>query len=74
MFNKGNYYKQYMIWMVLDMFKVYWGTKECNLIQVPIYMQFKLVLNDTFEKYNCGEFGKKENDIVSVNKSNFSHV
>ena len=41
--------------------------------QVPIYMQFKLVLNDTFDKYNCGEFDKKENDTISVSKSNFSH-
>ena len=71
MFNKGNYYKK-------NIYVWYWACSkilrysECNLIQVPIYMQFKLVLNDTFEKYNCGEFSKKENDTVSVNKSNFS--
>ena len=70
-FNKGNSYKK-------NIYGLYWacskilGYLECNLIQVPIYMQFKLVLNDTFEKYNCGEFGRKENDTVSVNKSNFS--
>ena len=71
MFNKGNYYKKYMYGWYLICSSIL-GYKECNLIQVPIYMQFKLVLNDTFEKYNCGEFSKKENDIVSVNKLNFS--
>ena len=71
MFNKGIYYKKYMYGLYL-ICSIILGYKECNLIQVPIYMQFKLVLNDTFEKYNCGESCKKENDIVSVNKSNFS--
>lgn len=73
MFNKGNYYKKYMYgwyWMCSKIL----GYSECNLIQVPIYMQFKLVLNDTFEKYNCGKFTKKENDIVLVSKLNFSHA
>lgn len=73
MFNKGNYYKKHRYGWYLMCSKIL-GYSECNLIQVPIYMQFKLVLNDTFEKYNCGEFSEKENDTVSVRKSNFSHV
>ena len=61
MFNRGNYYKQYRYGWYQICSKIL-GYLECNLIQVPIYMQFKLVLNDTFDKYNCGEFDKKEND------------
>ena len=72
MFNRGNYYKQYRYGWYRICSKIL-GYSECNLIQVPIYMQFKLVLNDTFDKYNCGEFDKKENDTISVSKSNFSH-
>ena len=71
MFNRGNYYKQYRYGWYRICSKIL-GYSECNLIQVPIYMQFKLVLNDTFDKYNCGEFDKKENDTISVSKSNFS--
>ena len=72
MFNRGNYYKQYRYGWYRICSKIL-GYSECNLIQVPIYMQFKLVLNDTFDKYNCGELDKKENDTISVSKSNFSH-
>lgn len=72
-FNKGDAYKNYpYIW--------YWicakilGYSECNLILVPVYMQFKLVIKDTFEKYYCGNMNRKENDVVSVNQINFSNV
>jgi len=73
MFNKGNYYKEYTYGWYWVCSKIL-GYTECNLSQVPIYMQFKLVLNDTFEKYNCGEFSEKENDTISVSKSNFSNT
>lgn len=70
-FNKGDVYKNYpYIW--------YWvcakilGYSECNLILVPIFMQFKLVIQDTFDKYHCGNLNKKDNDIISVNKKNMS--
>lgn len=70
-FNKGDVYKNYpYIW--------YWvcakilGYSECNLILVPIFMQFKLVIQDTFDKYHCGTFNKKDNDTISVNKKNMS--
>lgn len=72
-FNKGNFYKKYMYGWYWVCSKIL-GYSECNFIQVPIYMQFKLVLNDTFEKYNCGKFAEKENDTVSVSKSNFSNA
>ena len=48
MFNRGNYYKQYRYGWYRICSKIL-GYSECNLIQVPIYMQFKLVLNDTDE-------------------------
>lgn len=73
MFNKGDEYKNYpYIW--------YWicakilGYSECNLILVPVYMQFKLVIKDTFEKYYCGNMNRKENDIISVNQINYSNA
>lgn len=72
-FNRGDVYKDYpYIW--------YWicakilGYAECNLILVPIFMQFKLVIQDTFDKYHCGTFDKKDNDTISVNKSNMSNT
>ncbi|MGN0340614.1 MAG: hypothetical protein ACI4D0_08955 [Lachnospira sp.] len=72
-FNKGDVYKNYpYIW--------YWvcakilGYSECNLILVPIFMQVKLVIHDTFDKYYCGIFSKKDNDTISVNKKNMSGV
>lgn len=53
-FNRGNLYhdKPYM-W--------YWfsskilGYKKCNLILVPIYLQYKLIINDIFEEYPFNE-------------------
>lgn len=53
-FNSGNLYhdKPYM-W--------YWfsskilGYKKCNLVLVPIYIQYKLIINDTFEEYPFNE-------------------
>lgn len=72
MFNKGDEYKNYpyfWYWICAKFF----GYTECNLILVPIYLQFKLVIRDTFSKYYCGEFEKKDNDIVSVKKLNFSN-
>lgn len=73
MFNKGDAYKNYpyfWYWMCAKIL----GYTECNLILVPIYLQFKLVIRDTFSKYYCGELEKKQNDIVSVTKKNFSNV
>lgn len=72
-FNNGDEYKDYpYIW--------YWicakvlSYSECNLILAPIYMQFKLVLRDTFKKYRCGSYPKKENDPIEKRKINFSTI
>lgn len=53
-FNSGNlYHDKPYIW--------YWfsskilGYKKCNLILVPIYIQYKLIINDTFEEYPFDE-------------------
>lgn len=72
-FNKGDAYKNYpYIW--------YWlcakilGYLECNLILVPIFMQFKLVIRDTFDKYYCGSFIKKDYETITVKRENISNV
>lgn len=73
MFNKGDDYKNYpycWYWICAK----FLGYTECNLILVPIYLQFKLVIRDTFSKYYCGELEKKDNDIVSVNRLNISNI
>ena len=54
MFNTMNIYHDYP-------YAWYWfcakilGYKKCNMQRVPIYMQFKLTLNDTFGEYYVGE-------------------
>lgn len=73
MFNKGDIYKDYPYFWYWLCAKIL-GYTECNLILVPIYMQFKLVINDTFSKYYCGELNKKENDVIVVNKINFTEI
>ena len=69
MFNRGDEYKNYPYFWYWICAKLL-GYSECNLILVPIYMQFKLVLRDTFCRYYCGELDKKTDDIVSVQKTN----
>lgn len=65
--NKGNrYHCSCYCW--------YWfcshilGIKKCNLILVPIYLQFKLVINDVFEEYPFDEkrFPTLSQDTVTV--------
>lgn len=73
MFNKGNEYKNYPYCWYWICSKIL-GYTECNLILVPIYMQFKLIIRDTFCKYYCGELDKKPDDIISVQKINFEDV
>lgn len=71
MFNKGDEYKNYPYFWYWICAK-FLGYSECNLILVPIYMQFKLVFRDTFCKYYCGELDRKSDDIISVQKLNFT--
>lgn len=45
------------------------GYKKCRLIRVPIAMQFKLVIRDTFSEYDCGEdddYKKIDNESINV--------
>ena len=48
------------------------GIKKCNLINVPIYMQIKLVIHQTFDEYplNDNEYPISDNEVVSVIKEN----
>lgn len=52
--NKGNYYHEHFYLGYLFCAKVL-GYKKCSLIRTPVYMQFKLVINDTFNEYSVGE-------------------
>lgn len=72
-FNKGNEYKNYPYFWYWMCSKIL-GYTECNLILVPIYMQFKLIIRDTFYKYYCGELDRKSDDDISVQKINFEDV
>lgn len=75
-FNTGNVYHNYpYIW--------YWignkilGYETCNLKLVPIYTQFKLILNDTFNRFNIGDdedYPEKQNDHISVRKEYFDEL
>lgn len=69
-FNKGNRYHDHpYIW--------YWfcskvlGYENCNLILVPIHMQMKLVIRDTFRGYPFSDdmFPKAESEVV-ISKQN----
>lgn len=44
------------------------GNKKCNLILVPIYMQFKLVIENIFEEYPFDEaaFPMDEGELVCI--------
>jgi len=67
--NKGNiYHKHSYSW--------YWlcskilGYEKCSLVLVPIYMQFKLILNDTFKEYPFDEnIFPEEECKVQINKN-----
>lgn len=72
-FNKGATYKNYPYIWYLFCSKIL-GYSKCNLILVPIYMQFKLIINDTFDSYYCGEYVQKNNDSISLTKTNFSNI
>lgn len=73
MFNKGNEYKNYPYCWYWICSKIL-GYTECNLILVPIYMQFKLIIRDTFYKYYCGELDRRSGDAISVQKISFEDV
>lgn len=51
--NKSNYYHEHLYLGYLFCAKVL-GYKKCSLVRTPIYMQFKLAINDTFNEYVVG--------------------
>lgn len=52
--NRGNEYHDYGYAWYWFCAKVL-GIKKCNVIRVPIYMQFKLVIRGTFDEYPLNE-------------------
>lgn len=71
-FNKGNVYHNYpYIWFFVGSKILGYG--KCTLKLVPIYLQFKLVLKDTFDEYLIGsdeDYPKIENETIEVKKDN----
>lgn len=49
-FNRGNIYHNKPYWWYWFCSKIL-GYEKCSLILVPIYIQYKLILRDTFEEY-----------------------
>lgn len=75
LFNAKNVYHDYCYAWYLFCAKIL-GYKECNMKLVPIFMQFKLVLNGTFKKYDVGEedYPIKENEKINVKKLNYNQI
>ena len=74
--NKGNIYHNKPYWWYWFCSKVL-GYEKCNLILVPIYTQYKLVLRDTFEEYpfDKSTFPQQKCEIEvnrNLSKENFS--
>jgi len=63
--NRGNVYHDKPYWWYWFCAKVL-GYEKCNLILVPIYTQFKLVLSDTFIEYPFDEsiFPEEECEVI----------
>jgi len=66
-FNKGDIYHRHSYFWFFFCSKIL-GYEQCNLVLVPIYLQFKLVIRDTFDKYIVdGNFlPKEDNRNISV--------
>lgn len=64
--NVYNDYPYFWYWVCSKILKY----KKCNLINVPIFMQFKLILNNTFLEYPFDEnvFPEKNNDEIFIEK------
>lgn len=69
--NKANVYHEYPYWW-------YWFSavlldiRRCNLVNVPIYMQVKLVVNNLFDEFPLDEKSYTESeDEVKIEKKNF---
>lgn len=64
-FNRGNIYHDKPYWWYWICSKVL-GYEKCNLILVPIYTQYKLVLRDTFRYYpfDDNDFPEQKCNVV----------
>ena len=66
--NKGSLYHDHCYIGYLFCAKIL-GYKRCNLVRVPIAMQFKLVINDTFWEYDYGlddDYREIEDENIKV--------
>ncbi|MFR5684675.1 MAG: hypothetical protein ACLUD1_11680 [Clostridia bacterium] len=76
MFNTQNVYHNYPYLWYCFCAKIL-GYKKCNLKLVPIFTQFKLVLNDTFPEYYVGtdeDYPVIENEHIDIQKKNYNQV
>lgn len=61
LFNDNIYHDYSYLWFFIC--SKFFGYKSCNLIRVPISMQFKLVMRNTFESYPISEESFPSSDI-----------
>ena len=69
--NRGKEYHKHSYlyyWVAAKIFNY----RTCNLANVPIYMQFKLVLSDMFDKYEYGPIHTSNADKISIKGNNDS--
>ncbi len=74
--NNRNVYHDYSYFWYWFSSKIL-GYKKCNMKLVPIFMQYKLVLNDTFEDFYVGsddDYSIKENEQIDIKKINYDLI
>lgn len=69
--NKLNVYHNYPYWWYWYCAKIL-GIGNCNLVNTPIYLQVKLVMQNTFDNFpfEDGDYPQKENEPINVRKLN----
>lgn len=73
--NMGNHYHNHTYvyyWMCSNIL----GYKTCSLILVPVFMQIKLILKDTFSNFYYGEdsvYAEDTENRISITKKNFEN-
>lgn len=63
-----NVYHDYPYWWYWFCAKIL-GYNSCNLILVPIHMQYKLVLNSVFKIYEPGAYPRIEDDEIVIRET-----
>lgn len=68
--NKLLVYHDYPFWWYWFCAKIL-GIKKCNLILVPIYMQYKLVINSVFDEYplDDNDYPESDDEITIIEKN-----